>query len=49
MMRARVGAQLATLVVFMGYLGMERGDWRLAPSWQDSKRRKEQQEAPSSN
>ena len=49
MMRARVGAQFATLVVFMGYLGYERGDWRLAPKYQDAKKEKQEHDASSDN
>lgn len=40
MMRLRVGAQLATIVVFVGYVGWEKGDWRLAPKWQDAQDKK---------
>lgn len=38
MMRARVGAQFVTLVIFMGYLGWEQLDFRLAPAYQDKKK-----------
>lgn len=41
MMRARVGAQLVTLVIFMGYLGYEQLDFRLAPAYQDKKKNDE--------
>jgi len=46
MMRARVMAQLGTLVVFLGYLGWERGDWRLAPMYQDKKNAREKAALP---
>ena len=39
MMRARVGAQFLTLVVFFAYLGKDQFDLRLAPSYQDKKAR----------
>ena len=51
MMRGRVLGQLGTLVVFMAYAGMEHGDWRLAPMYQDQmaamkkKRQEEEEEA----
>jgi hypothetical protein len=38
MMKYRVAAQFATLVCFVGYLGMERLDFRIAPMYQDSKK-----------
>jgi hypothetical protein len=41
MMRARVGAQFVTLVIFMGYLGYEQLDFRLAPAYQDKKKNDE--------
>lgn len=42
MMRARVGAQFVTLVVFIGYLGYEQFDLRLAPKYQDKKKREKE-------
>jgi hypothetical protein len=39
MMRARVGAQFVTLVIFIGYLGYEQLDFRLAPKYQDKKKK----------
>lgn len=45
MMRARVGAQFVTLVIFMGYLGYEQLDFRLAPAYQDKKKYEQQLKA----
>lgn len=42
MMRARVGAQLVTIVIFMGYLGYDQMDFRLAPAYQDKKKREQE-------
>jgi hypothetical protein len=44
MMRARVGAQFATLLIFVGYAGMSNFDLRLAPMYQDGKKAKQEQE-----
>eukprot|EP00979_Chaetoceros_neogracilis_P003189 scaffold550_cov220-Chaetoceros_neogracile.AAC.1 len=33
MMRARVGAQFATLLIFMGYAGMEAINFKIAPGY----------------
>ena len=38
MMKARVMAQFATLVCFMGYLGWEKVDFRIMPMVQDVKK-----------
>jgi len=38
MMRNRVMAQFATVMVFIGYMGMDNFDWRLAPMYQDAKK-----------
>ena len=47
MMRNRVAAQFATIMVFIGYMGADNFDLRLAPMYQDAKRveRMLQQEA----
>ena len=34
MMRARVAAQFGTLVVFMGYYGLNNFDFKMAPMYQ---------------
>ena len=41
MMRNRVMAQFATLIAFIGYMGMDQADWRLAPMYQDKHKKKE--------
>jgi hypothetical protein len=45
MMRNRVMAQFVTLICFIGYMGLEQADFRLAPMVQDKyaaeKQRKE--------
>jgi hypothetical protein len=33
MMRARVGAQFATLLAFVGYMGFERVNFEIAPAY----------------
>jgi hypothetical protein len=38
MMRNRVAAQFVTIVCFIGYMGYEQADFRLAPMFQDKKR-----------
>lgn len=38
MMKGRIMAQFATLVCFMGYMGLEQFDFRLAPMYQDVKK-----------
>ena len=38
-MRNRVIAQFATLICFIGYMGVEQQDWRLAPLYQDAKKK----------
>jgi hypothetical protein len=42
MMKARVMAQFATLLCFVGYMGLEKGwenlDFRIAPLYQDVKK-----------
>ena len=38
MMRNRVMAQFATIMVFVGYMGMDNFDLRLAPMYQDAKK-----------
>jgi hypothetical protein len=35
MMRNRVIAQFVTIICFMGYMGIEQADFRLAPMVQD--------------
>jgi hypothetical protein len=35
MMRNRVIAQFVTIICFVGYMGMEQADFRLAPMVQD--------------
>ena len=37
-MKARVMAQFATLMCFIGYMGIEKMDFRLAPMYQDVKK-----------
>jgi len=37
-MRNRVMAQFATLICFIGYMGVEQQDWRIAPMYQDAKK-----------
>lgn len=44
MMKFRVAAQFATLVCFMGYVGWENLDFRLAPMYQDVQKWKKLQE-----
>jgi hypothetical protein len=45
MMRARVGAQFATLLIFIGYAGSSNIDWTLAPMYQQARKlQKEKQE-----
>mmetsp|Transcript_19200 Transcript_19200/g.34763 ORF Transcript_19200/g.34763 Transcript_19200/m.34763 type:complete len:153 (+) Transcript_19200:95-553(+) len=44
MMRARVGAQFATLLTFVIYMGTSSFDLTLAPMYQASKKRKEEQQ-----
>ena len=44
MMRMRVGAQFVTLVIFMGYLGKDKLDFRLAPAYQDVQKQREKEE-----
>lgn len=43
MMRARVGAQFATLLTFVAYMGASKFDMTMAPMYQASKKRKEAQ------
>ncbi len=43
MMKARVMAQFATLMCFIGYLGVEKLDFRIAPMYQDAKKAQAQQ------
>jgi len=43
MMRARVGAQFATLLTFVAYVGMSNFDMTMAPMYQASQKRKEAQ------
>ena len=43
MMRARVGAQFATLLTFVAYMGASNFDLTMAPMYQASKKRKEAQ------
>ncbi|GKY94385.1 hypothetical protein MPSEU_000404500 [Mayamaea pseudoterrestris] len=38
MMKYRVAAQFVTLICFIGYLGVERLDFRVAPMYQDAKK-----------
>lgn len=41
MMKYRVGAQFVTLICFVGYMGLDNMDWRLAPMYQESKKAKQ--------
>lgn len=43
MMKYRVAAQFATLVCFIGYLGFDKLDFRVAPMYQDAKKIKEEE------
>lgn len=43
MMRARVGAQFATLLTFVAYAGMSNFDLRIAPMYQEAKKAREEQ------
>jgi hypothetical protein len=43
MMRARVGAQFATLMIFIGYMGMNNADFTLAPMYQRAQAAKKKQ------
>ena len=43
MMRARVGAQFATLLTFVAYAGMSNFDFRIAPMYQDAKKAKKEE------
>lgn len=47
MMRGRVAAQFATIMIFIGYMGTQNFDLRIAPMYQDAKKmeRMLQQEA----
>lgn len=45
MMRARVGAQFATLLTFVAYVGMSNFDTTVAPMYQASKKAKEAKNA----
>jgi hypothetical protein len=47
MMRARVGAQFATLLTFVIYMGTSNFDMTMAPMYQASKKRKEAQQQES--
>ena len=38
MMRSRVAAQFATIIAFIGYMGVDQFDFRLAPMYQDAKK-----------
>jgi Hypoxia induced protein conserved region len=44
MMQARVMAQFVTLLCFIGYVGLDNADFRIAPMFQDVKKWKEVQE-----
>lgn len=41
MMRARVGAQFATLLAFVGYVGPENFDFEIAPAYYRAKKAEE--------
>lgn len=38
MMRMRIGAQFVTILCFVGYMGLDQFDWRLAPMYQEAKK-----------
>jgi hypothetical protein len=38
MMQLRVGAQFVTLLCFIGYVGLDEFDMRLAPMYQEAKK-----------
>lgn len=41
MMQMRVAAQFATLLAFIGYVGLDNFDTRLAPMYQEAKKDEE--------
>jgi hypothetical protein len=51
MMRNRVMAQFVTIVCFVGYMGLDQFDLRMAPMYQDNRKalQQEQQAAASSS
>jgi len=48
-MRNRVMAQFATLIFFIGYMGVEQQDWRFAPMFQDANKKKTEKGEEKSN
>lgn len=48
MMRARVGAQFATLLTFVAYVGLNNFDFTMAPMYQQAKKQKEAQQTKES-
>lgn len=44
MMKYRVAAQFVTLVCFIGYLGVDRLDFRVAPMYQDAQQIRKEEE-----
>jgi len=44
MMRARVGAQFATLAMFVFYVGLDNINFEIAPQYQRALKEKEEQE-----
>jgi Hypoxia induced protein conserved region len=45
MMRNRIAAQFVTLVCFIGYIGVDRVDFRFAPMYQDKLKAQQQEQA----
>ena len=45
MMKYRVMAQFVTLICFVGYIGKDRMDFRIAPMYQDAKKIKQAEAA----
>lgn len=42
MMRARVGAQFATLLAFVGYVGFDNVNFEIAPAYHNAKKAEEE-------
>jgi hypothetical protein len=46
MMQYRVGAQFVTLLCFIGYVGLDNFDLRIAPMYQEAKKAREDGSPP---
>ena len=44
MMRFRVMAQFVTIIAFVGYMGYEKADWRVAPMYQERLKQADQEQ-----